>query len=1202
MKKRISFLISVFLLIALIIPALGVYADGEMSALKNLKALGGSWSFGDEYTCSGSGDMFALSETTADSFVFKASATFKNRTGAVSLVFFSSDNPSRGSYVANIDLGAGNARIFKFESAGGATTKGEYILPASLKSKSTFELRVEVAGDSIVYYLNGYPAVHITDSSAKPGKKLGLLTFNTSASYKDVQYADYGSSAPSLDALAGDGISFSGQSYMKASLPYGTKEYKLTASAPAGQTVGASIPEVAGSADISVSGSVITLKNISGDTVVIISVKKGEVMRSYAVEIVIEPDPDTVYNEQWRSQFHFSPLKNWLNDPNGLVFDPSDSSYHLFFQYNPYGLNIANQVWGHAVSTDLIHWKELDVAIPQDSLGAVFSGSALVDEDNTSGFFTDNKPGESKLVAIYTSDGGDTTHGVEKQCIAYSKDHGVTWIKPTLEKEGFENPILPNDGNKYGRDFRDPKIFRYDGKWFMAVAGGRARLFTSSDLIHWTQVCDMGFDSECPDFYPLAVDGDSNNIKWVYTASGKWYVIGRLEKVSDTSYKFVQEGERITYNGGNEVYATQSYFNDGSGSNRRIAISWIQDSSASSLAGKTWNGAMTLPLEQTLRTVNGKIILTSCPVAELNALRGTKVIDLKSTTAEKLDEALRSNPGSVYDAEIVFKPESGAKVTFTLRSNGANHTDVVYDNSQNRLSVIRTNSSSAKGVPSSTMSMPLYPDKDGNIRIRIVMDKSVIEVFGNNGEAPCTGMIFPGVSGINSSLEVSGKISVSSFVMYRMKSIWHHDCEVTPAPGVYVESITGDGLDIGEEATFKAYVIDESGKRVDGSATFEVKSTDIFSVISNSKGVLKVKGLKKGSAAITAKAGSDSVTFTVTVSSRHFDTNLSGWTSQGDWYIGENGYTINGSSGDSFAFSNKKNGDKFVYSGEANLTGLQGCLGLVFAVTNPEKPGSGTWYGANIDTHGSKPVMKLFCNRNGQEIWRETYTFDSNTGVWKLEVRYEDGVVTYSVNGKSVTHKVANLGSGSLGLVSWSGGGSFDNVSYSSLETPEPPVTDKPTTDKPTTDKPVTDKPVTDNPVTDKPVTDKPNTDTPSTDKPVTDEPVTDKPTTGEPSTDKTGTDKPDTDKPGTDKPDTDEPGTDKPDTDKPSTGEPSTGEPSTDEPSTGVPVTDPDKNPGTSDKESPSALPIVLGCVAVAVALIATVSAVVISKKKGKK
>jgi len=302
-----------------------------------------------------------------------------------------------------------------------------------------------------------------------------------------------------------------------------------------------------------------------------------------------EQDPAISYLETYRPQLHFTPSINFMNDPNGLVYDPSNGTYHLFFQYNPTGLNIGNQVWGHAESTDLINWKQIEeLAIVQDDgLGAIFSGSAVVDENNTSGFFTGNVAGESKLVALFTHDGGDTSKGFEKQSIAYSKDHGHTWIKPTLANDGFQNPVISNEGDKWGRDFRDPKVFWHDDQWMMVIAGGRARIFTSPNLIDWKEACDMGMDSECPDLFPLQVDGTAQT-KWVYTASGDWYVIGDLQKDAIVDgvqrYKFVAQTERLTYNAGPEVYATQSFFNDGSGQNRRMAISWLQDNTANQLS------------------------------------------------------------------------------------------------------------------------------------------------------------------------------------------------------------------------------------------------------------------------------------------------------------------------------------------------------------------------------------------------------------------------------------------------------------------------------------------------------------------------------------------------------------------------------------------------------------------------------------------
>ena len=1067
MKKAWILCLSLFLLSSLFAVALPFQAAdaATMQPLSHLNALGGSWSFGDTVTSSGSGDLFALSDTTAKNFILEADVTFKaGRHGAASLVCFASDTPSTGAYVANIDLGAQNARIFAFTKSG-AITKGEYTLSSAEKVKTSFHLRLEVIGDCIAYYLDGAPIVTLRDASQKPGARLGLLTFDTSVTYENIRYAAL-DGQELLKGLSTPTGSITPSLVMTYRVPYGTTSLPLSL-----ETDGTASVSATKGATPSLNKKTVAVTNIREDFTLTLAVTKGDITVHYLVNVSIEQDPNSVYNEPWRSQYHFSPFVNWLNDPNGLVFDPSDQSYHLFFQYNPFGLTIANQVWAHAVSTDLIHWKELGVAIDQDHLGAVFSGSAVVDENNTSGFFTDNKPGESKLVALFTSDGGDTTYGVEKQCIAYSKDHGVTWIRPSIEKDGFENPILQNENNKYGRDFRDPKIFWYDGKWFMVIAGGRARLFTSNNLIDWTLVCDMGFDSECPDFYPLAVDGDENNIKWVYVASGRWYSVGRLEKLSDTAYRFVEEGERMPYNGGGEVYATQSYYNDGSGNNRRIAISWIQDSSAQSLDNKGWNGAMTLPYEQTLRTVGGKLLLCSYPVAEVNTLRGEKLISLENTSADTLNEALSSHPAVAYDAEIVFSPKDNATVTFTLRQNGKHGTRLIYDATAHTLRVIRSQAGSEIGaIPTGNLEMPLSPDENGKITLRILMDTTILEVFGNEGEAPLCGMIFPDADGIGNTLSVDGEVTIERFSLWQMGSIWHNDAPILVSEGIYFES-DRPYFGIGDTVTVSAYYIDENGKR-QNAVTLEAADSAAVKILKKEGATVMLEGASLGTVTLNATYQGKEKSLTLKITDTLFVTDLENWSSKGDWYIDENGYSIAGSSGDSFSFSSMKNKGDFTYQGVLDFHQKGGCLGLVFAASHPQTPTDGIWFGANIDTHGASPVMKLFCNRNGNEIWRETKTLSDSADTWTLMLTYKDGVLLFSVNGTSVSHKLQNLPSGYLGVVSWNGGGSFSEVRYQAIsnDTPDPtPDTDTPvSTDTPITDTPTQDTPTSSDSPTEK--------------------------------------------------------------------------------------------------------------------------------------
>jgi len=322
----------------------------------------------------------------------------------------------------------------------------------------------------------------------------------------------------------------------------------------------------------------------------------------------------TLFAENFRPQFHFTPERNWMNDPNGLLF--YKGTYHLFYQYNPHGNLWGNMSWGHATSRDLIKWEHHPVAILFDEKYGIFSGSAVVDYSNSSGFGSlDNPP----LVAIYTAHNHDGSH--QSQHIAYSLDEGATWMK-------YENNPVLDLGMK---DFRDPKVSWDEGsqRWLMAVAKPeehKISFFQSPNLKEWTHLSDFGPLAaqggcwECPDLFSLATpEGEK---KWVLLVSlnpggptggsGTQYFIGDWDGSTFTTTQ--TQTRWIDY--GRDNYAGVTFNN--TSDNRRIFLGWMNNwEYAAKIPSETWRGSMTCPRELTLIRYNNELCLSSNPVAEI---------------------------------------------------------------------------------------------------------------------------------------------------------------------------------------------------------------------------------------------------------------------------------------------------------------------------------------------------------------------------------------------------------------------------------------------------------------------------------------------------------------------------------------------------------------------------------------------------------
>ncbi len=305
------------------------------------------------------------------------------------------------------------------------------------------------------------------------------------------------------------------------------------------------------------------------------------------------PDKDMIYREENRPQYHFTARCGWINDPNGLIYH--DGEYHLFYQHNPYEREWGNMHWGHAVSTDLVHWKELAPALYPDKTGTMFSGSAVIDKNNDSGF---GEPGKPAMVVAYTVDSPDR----QSQCIAYSLDNGRTFTKYS------GNPVVDSKDIWNTHDTRDPKLLRYGDRWVMVVneRDGHS-IYNSTNLRDWTFKSHITGFWECPELFELPVDGNKENTMWVmYGASGT-YMLGDFD-----GERFSPVSGKHRYVTGSQ-YAAQTFNNIPDSDGRRIQIGWGRLSHP----GMNFNGLMLLPTELTLKTTKDGVRLVSKPIKEI---------------------------------------------------------------------------------------------------------------------------------------------------------------------------------------------------------------------------------------------------------------------------------------------------------------------------------------------------------------------------------------------------------------------------------------------------------------------------------------------------------------------------------------------------------------------------------------------------------
>ena len=448
-------------------------------------------------------------------------------------------------------------------------------------------------------------------------------------------------------------------------------------------------------------------------------------------------------DELYRPQFHFTARQNWLNDPNGLVF--YKGRYHLFFQHNPGGIDWGNMTWGHAVSSDLVHWRQLDHAIPPDGLGTVFSGSAVVDWDNTAGF---QKGSEKTIACLYTAAGGTNPESAGEpftQCIACSTDGGETFVKYD------KNPVV---GHIVGGN-RDPKVIFHQptGKWVMALYLDKNdyALLSSPDLKGWTRLSEVTLPqaSECPDLFELPVDRDPGSRRWVFWGGNGNYLIGTFDGKG-----FKPDGGVLKSNWGGNSYAAQTFSDIPQSDGRRIQIAWMR---GGKYPGMPFNQQMTFPCELTLRTTGeGSRQTTGLfmePVKEIEKLHDKRHAwaDLALKPGEN---PLAGLSGELLDVRAEIDLGEARLIAFSFRGQAA-----VYDVAARQLTCLGC-------------SAPLS-SKGNRIRLRFLLDRTSLEVFGNDGQIAMATCFLPDSGNKMLSIRaVGGEARIMAMEIFELRSAW----------------------------------------------------------------------------------------------------------------------------------------------------------------------------------------------------------------------------------------------------------------------------------------------------------------------------------------------------------------------------------------------------------------------------------------------
>lgn len=743
------------------------------------------------YTYDGEGgESFFLSDTVLkdQDFVYSADVTFEDPEYGLAALIFQSSDDSSNCYIASFSAMTKSGDLNKIEN-GLQFTLGRETGLQEETTASTYHLQVVMVDTHIAFYVDDvlicstgdYTMVNdIGQGDALMSGKLGLYGAAGKVTYSNVQHTVYGEGeAPVLTGLT---LTPGSGSVEPNDLTYTngwfvTQEYvsadcdSVTIAPEAASGTDTVVLDAAGAP---VSGAVSL--NPGQNSFQILTQTGGQPMLSYRLNI-IRRGAEPYYSEPTRNLYHYSVKEGWANDPNGLI--KIGDTWHFFFQAYPGGTDWGPMHWVHAESNDLIHWEEKGITFYPNEYGTMFSGCAVADPDNVSGLFS----GINGVILYITANGNG-----QRIIAAYSED-GEHWsYYHGTDADGTRNgdDVLIDYRDDPLRDqaFRDPKVFKYQGQWFMVIAGGLLRIYSSTDLIHWNlestysgnpgegeNAAGLRVETECPDLVRLPIEGE-DGYGWVLSYGGRRYQVGDFNN-SNGKWEFVASGEVLPMNFGNDSYAAMTYYLgnsfDEDTQDRVIELNWMNSwdycNRVDDLSGNTrFNGVYNLNLVESLvRDENGNLVLKQVPAEEYDAAFPESNPGLDTTVSAAAGETVTLDyTGKAYRMDVTITPDAGtAKAGVWVRTDGEKGVSISYDFTTDTMEVDR---STLGGFSTSVRFSQVVaePGDDGAVTLHIYVDTTCVEAFSGGYTAACAAQIYPNQE-TNNGVAVFSEGGASSF-------------------------------------------------------------------------------------------------------------------------------------------------------------------------------------------------------------------------------------------------------------------------------------------------------------------------------------------------------------------------------------------------------------------------------------------------------